>query len=144
MEHDHSDDQWGFWEPERTRKLPRVRAAETAHQIDEGATRQLDVVGPRRRRHGVPNTVDLPVVAAPASATPAPGVVDAVGPYDGADPLGLFDDLGPVDEFPELDHIDGVVDVAVVSTAGRSWRQRLRRDDRGRLDPLVTRLGLVL
>src|SRR3954451_4030260 len=113
MEHDQSDDQWGFWEPERTRRLPRVRAAERAPRDDVAATPQLGVVGHRRRQHGA-----APEIAAPASSagrrsiTPHDARQQALDAsahdLDPADPLGLFDELGPVDEFPELDRMGDV------------------------------------
>ncbi len=115
MEHEHSDDEWGFWEPERTRRLPRLRPR-------DGDTRPLAAMGPGSRRH-------------------ADAHVDAEAPVDEHDPLGLFDELGPVDEFPGL---DDEPEVEVVATGRRSWRDLFRRDARGRPDPLVVRVGAVV
>ena len=115
MEHEHSDDEWGFWEPERTRRLPRLRPR-------DDDTRPLAAMGPGSRRH-------------------ADAHVDAEAPVDEHDPLGLFDELGPVDEFPGL---DDEPEVEVVATGRRSWRDLFRRDARGRPDPLVVRVGAVV
>ena len=115
MEHEHSDDEWGFWEPERTRRLPRIRPR-------DDDTRPLAAVRPGSRRH-------------------ADAHVDAEEPVDEHDPLGLFDELGPADEFPGL---DDEPEVEVVATGRRSWRDLFRRNARGRPDPLVVHVGAVV
>ena len=129
MEHEYSDDEWGFWEPDRTRRLPRLRGGEP--------TRALERVRPGSRHHGDG--------AAPTTTSPDAG-------HDAAHDAGahhvfdedLFDELGPADEFPGLDDLLGTAAVPVVTTTRRSWRQRLRRDERGRVDPFIARLGVVL
>lgn len=138
MEHDHSDDEWGFWEPDRTRRLPRIRGGEP--------TRAHGIVRPGSRTHGSTQPVPVqPIAAGRVAADEVPGdpLTTTVPVVPTADLTDLFDDLGPVDEFPGLDEL-GATDVPVVSTARRSWRERLRRDSRGRLDPFVTRLGVVV
>lgn len=171
MEFEHSDDEYGFWEPERTRTPRPSRSAwvsDGASRSPGEPTRQLRRTAPvappahvgdgtgQHRRLRVPTdepTRQLRRTDGRVRSEPAP--VAAAPTAHGSAPIHVPLQVGRLDAqaayFDELsDLLDRDVALAmgdvvpvVAVPAGPSWRSRLRRGDR-RIEPFAARIGVVL